>query len=493
MSENYSHILKYTGIFGGVQGISILVGIVRTKLVAVLLGTEGVGLASLFNSTIKLVGDSTNLGLSVSAVREISDAYEKNDAERLNHSIKLIRSWSLLTALLGMLVCLAASPLLNKWTFTWGDHTLHFVLLSPVVALLAITGGEMAVLKGTRRLRALAEISIYNVVASLLVTVPLYYFWREAAIVPVLFLVALVQMLLTIGYSYRFHPLHVSLSKLLLREGLGMVWLGVAFVLAGIMGSGADLVIRAYLNTADSLDAVGLYSAGYVMTMTYAGMVFSAMDTEFFPRLSGVPEVGARLNATVNSQIEVCMLLVSPMLVLFQMLLPILLPALYTGKFMPALGMMQVMVIAMFIRAVKLPISYLPLARGDSRSYLLMEGCYDVVVVALVILGFRYYGLTGAGVGITLASVFDFFMLFFYMRWRYQYKMSATVVRYIALQLPLIIASFVLTLSFVPTAVYWLVEFVFTVVSAAISLRILHDKTHLWEKLTERWKRIWKK
>ena len=29
-----------------------------------------------------------------------------------------------------------------------------------------------------------------------------------------------------------------------------------------------------------------------------------------------------------------------------------------------------------------LPISYLPLARGDSRSYLLMEGCYDVVVVA---------------------------------------------------------------------------------------------------------------
>ena len=491
-TDSYSHILKYTGIFGGVQGISILVGIVRTKLVAVLLGTEGVGLASLFNSTIKLVGDSTNLGLSVSAVREISDAYEKNDEERLCHSIKLIRSWSLLTALLGMLVCLAASPLLNKWTFTWGDHTLHFVLLSPVVALLAITGGEMAVLKGTRKLRSLAEISVYNVVASLLVTVPLYYFWREAAIVPVLFLVAFVQMLLTIGYSYRFYPLHVSFSKLLLREGLGMVWLGVAFVLAGIMGSGADLVIRAFLNTTDSLDAVGLYSAGYVMTMTYAGMVFSAMDTEFFPRLSGVQELGPRLNETVNSQIEVCMLLVSPMLVLFQMLLPILLPALYTGKFMPALGMMQVMVIAMFMRAVKLPISYLPLARGDSRSYLLMEGCYDIVVVVLVIMGFRCYGLTGAGIGITLASVFDFIMLFFYMRWRYRYAMSATVVKYIALQLPLILLSFALTFTF-QSLTYWLSELVLTIVSVAISLRILHAKTHIWDKLMGKWNKIWRK
>ena len=186
-SERYTHILKYTGLFGGVQGLSILVGIVRTKLVAVLLGTEGVGLASLFNSTIKLVSDSTNLGISISAVREISDAYEKNNAERLSHSIMLIRSWSMLTALFGMMVCLLASPLLNRWTFTWGDHTLHFVLLSPVVAMLAVTAGETAVLKGTRQLRSLATISVYNVIVSLIATVPLYYVWHVAAIVPALF------------------------------------------------------------------------------------------------------------------------------------------------------------------------------------------------------------------------------------------------------------------------------------------------------------------
>ena len=100
--NNYSHILKYTGLFGGVQGISILVGIIRNKIVAWLLGPEGMGLISLFNSTIKLVSDSTNLGLSMSAVREISDAYENDDEEHLQHAIKLIRSWSCLTALLGL-------------------------------------------------------------------------------------------------------------------------------------------------------------------------------------------------------------------------------------------------------------------------------------------------------------------------------------------------------------------------------------------------------
>lgn len=36
--DSYSHILKYTGILGGVQGLSVLVGIVRNKFAALFWG-----------------------------------------------------------------------------------------------------------------------------------------------------------------------------------------------------------------------------------------------------------------------------------------------------------------------------------------------------------------------------------------------------------------------------------------------------------------------
>src|SRR5574344_448040 len=134
--DSYSHILKYTGVFGGVQGLCILIGIIRNKLVAMLLGPGGMGLMSLFNSTIKLVSDSTNLGISISAVREISEAYEQDDEQKFFHKIALIRTWSLLVAVVGTVLCVLLSPLLNKWTFDWGDHTLHFIFLSPVVGLI---------------------------------------------------------------------------------------------------------------------------------------------------------------------------------------------------------------------------------------------------------------------------------------------------------------------------------------------------------------------
>lgn len=480
--DSYSHILKYTGLFGGVQGLGIVVGLVRNKLVAMILGPDGMGLISLFNSTIKLVSDSTNFGIGMSAVKNISAEYDSGDCHRIRHSIKLIRSWSLLAAILGMFVCIVLSPLLNKWTFTWGDHTLHFVLLSPVVGLMAITAGEMAILKGTRQLRHLASISIYNVVGVLVTSVPIYYFFGEAGIVPSLVIGALIQMLLTIGYSYRMFKPQLSFSKPLLGEGMGMVRLGVAFVVAGILGSGAEFLIRSFLNTNGSLEIVGLYNAGYMMTITYAGMVFSAMETDYFPRLSSIRGTGKEMNRVVNNQIEVSLLMVSPLLVAFMISQPILLPLLYTGKFLPAMGMIQITILSMYLRAVKLPIAYIPLARGDSRSYLLMEGIYDVALVLVLMACFREWGLTGAGIAITAAAVFDFVMLCLYMRWKYGYCLSRRAVRYCMMQLPLGILAFLVTFVHQPF-LYWLMGTLLFVVSLMISINVFKSKTHLMETL----------
>ena len=46
--DSYSHVLKYTGIFGGVQGLAILVALLRNKLTARLLGEAGMGLNKRF-------------------------------------------------------------------------------------------------------------------------------------------------------------------------------------------------------------------------------------------------------------------------------------------------------------------------------------------------------------------------------------------------------------------------------------------------------------
>ena len=79
--STYDHVVKYTGLFGGVQGLSLLTSIVRNKLVAELLGPAGMGVINLFNAATTFVSNSTNFGVPFSAVRHVSELYEKNDEE----------------------------------------------------------------------------------------------------------------------------------------------------------------------------------------------------------------------------------------------------------------------------------------------------------------------------------------------------------------------------------------------------------------------------
>ena len=73
------------------------------------------------------------------------------------------------------------------------------------------------------------------------------------------------------------------MAKYAWRSGYATTWGGgIAFVIAGILGSGADFLIRSYINNVANIDTVGLFNAGYMMTMTYVGMVFAAMETDFF-------------------------------------------------------------------------------------------------------------------------------------------------------------------------------------------------------------------
>ncbi|MBF1436119.1 MAG: oligosaccharide flippase family protein, partial [Prevotella micans] len=366
--------------------------------------------------------------------------------------------------------------------FSWHGHTLHFIFLSPIVAMTAITGGELAVLKGVRRLKALAGISVYSVIGALLVSVPLYYIYKEKAIVPSLVIMAFIQMALTIAVSYKIFPLRLSLSRSVLRQGYSMIRLGIAFVFAGILGSGADFVIRSYISNVAGIDTVGLFNAGYMLTMTYVGTVFSAMETDFFPRLSGVSSLGFTFNRTVSNQIEVMLLLVSPLLVVFTFTLPILLPLLYTGKFLPALGMIQIIVLAMYFRALKLPVEYIPLAKGDSLSYLFLEAFYDIVLVVLVIILFRKFGLTGAGVAVTLAGIIDFIVVFIYARLRYAYKPTAGIVKYTLIQLPIGLLAYASTWIADPR-LYWSIGALLAILSMTASLSILRKKTRLWAAL----------
>jgi len=205
--DNYSHILKYTSLFGSVQGIIILISLVRNKAMALLLGASGMGFNSLLTSMQNFAAQCTNLGISFGAVPRLSELYEREDAEGLAYYVQMVRQWSLIAAVLGLIFCVVVSPLVDEVSFTWGNHTLHYAMLGLSVAMVAVTGGEMAILKATRRLNQLARIQIYGAIGMTVLSVALYYFWYHRGVVPAIVLTAALNMLLTVRATHRYFPI----------------------------------------------------------------------------------------------------------------------------------------------------------------------------------------------------------------------------------------------------------------------------------------------
>lgn len=469
--------------------MTILIGLVRNKAMALLLGTVGMGFNALMMSVQTFAAQCTNLGLSFGAIPKLSEVYEQEQHEQLDYYVQVIRLWSLIAAVLGLVFCVVASGLVDNLTFTWGDHTLHYAMLGVSVAMLAISGGETAVLKATRRMGSLARVQIYGAVGAVVTSVPLYYYMGQSGVVPSIVLIAAVNMLLTLWHSYRCCPLKLVFSRHHLHDGFGMIKLGLAFVLAAAFGSGSEMAIRAFLNVDGGMDNVGFYNAAYMITITYASMVFSAMETDYFPRLSAVNKDVKATNETVNKQTEVSLLFLAPMLVALLTLLPVLIPILFSRDFMPIVAMAQVAVLAMYFKVLTMPVAYITLARSYSLSFLLLESVYFVALVTAIVLGYRWWGIWGTGVAIVVAHVVEFLTVYVYAYWQYSYCSTWRVFRYALMQMTIGGTAYVVSL-WAEGFIYWITEAALTFVSTACSLYILHQKTHLWQALIRKFKKF---
>ena len=90
MDSSYKKLLKVMTLFGSVQGLSIVMNLVRAKFAAELLGPAGVGLNSIYNETREFIHSTTNIGMDQSGTREIA---RNSDTENLADSVTLTRSW----------------------------------------------------------------------------------------------------------------------------------------------------------------------------------------------------------------------------------------------------------------------------------------------------------------------------------------------------------------------------------------------------------------
>ena len=406
MDSSYKKLLKVMTLFGSVQGLNILMNLVRAKFAAELLGPAGVGLNSIYNETREFIHSTTNLGMDQSGTREIA---RNSDTEELADSVTLTRSWIMILAIFGMLVTIVFAYPLSWMLFSDSDHVWQMVVLSPAVAFSTLTCGEMTVLRGLHQMKTIAWVSVLHVILGVLTTIPLYYIWGMDGIIGALVLMTLSLTVVTMIYSYCIHPPKFCFSRNFLYKGKKMIQIGVSFMLAAVVAHVAMLIIQGFLNREGGIEIVGYYNSAYSICFVYVGVLFASLSQEYFPRLSSLFSNKETREECIKRQINVVFLLSIPLTVFMYFLMPWIVLLLLSDEFLPAVTIAQAAIITLPCRAIYLPLAYIPLAAGDSKLYFFMETLSYMIMVVGVLGGFHYWGLEGVGYALAIVNVMDMF------------------------------------------------------------------------------------
>ena len=482
-SHSYRQIMKATSIFGGVQVFNILISIIRSKVMAVLLGPAGIGIVGLFNSTILLISSLTNFGLGISAVKDIAAANETKNEQRIAKIVVVVRKLVWFTGIFGALITLVLSSWLSQIAFGTDKYTIAFIWLSVTLLLKQLASGQFVILQGLRRLKDLAKANMIGSALGLIASIPLYYYLRLEGIVPGLILTAIFTYIVSqyFGNRVKTEKVAVSLNEIKI-EGKGMMMMGFMLSLSGIMVLGESYAIRIFINNIGGVEEVGLYNAGIALISTYVGLLFTAMETDYYPRLSAVADDNAKSNMLVNQQVEIALLILAPVLAGFLIFIDWVIIILYSSEFVAVNVMIYWAFLGMFFKVPAWVVGFIFIAKGKSKLFFWSELISNLYLLVLNLVGYYYWGLAGLGMSFLVAYILYLIQVYVIAKTKFEYSFQSGFVKVFSVQFAIALACFAI-IKCVESPWSYLIGAPFILISIWYSFKELDKRLQLKELL----------
>jgi O-antigen/teichoic acid export membrane protein len=383
---SYHRILRSTSIIGGASFINIAIGVLRTKVLAVLLGPAGVGLVSLYTGLMGTASTVATMGLGPVGTRQIAEACSKDDARAIMVARRALFWATMLLACAGGLVVWSLRSILAVYALGSASYSGAVGWLSIGVALSVAGASQAALIQGMRRIGDIARLNVFGSVISTALGIGLLWRWGKAGLVAYVLIVPLASFVL--GHVYvsrlpRARTETVSLPELT-REWKMLFRLGVAMVGAGLVQQLAQLWIRIDVARVLGTQSLGQYQAAWTISMQYVSFVLMAMGTDYYPRLTGVIHDHKAARNLVNEQTEIATLLSAPVFIAMMAVAPWVIHLLYAASFTPAIEILRWQVLGDVLKVASWPLGFLILAAGDGKAFFLTETTALLVLTGLI-------------------------------------------------------------------------------------------------------------
>ncbi len=395
----FARILRSSILMGGASAVAMVTGLLRGKLVAMVLGPAGVGMMGMLTQLINTLTQILGFGVGTSAVKHVSG----QDGEERDGREGTVLKFTLRLAIIGMAVALVAA--VPVCYFTFGDLVdLPIVMVASVAAPLAIVSmGLNALLQARGQIKAVAKAQAWSALGAFALGAPLIWFGGLWGMVAALLIASAAQLYVLGRY---LKPRLPGLREIFgsLHNAGPLIKMGIA-----VIGTTVVFQLSVYFTRVAVVQELGIAHAGYYQAAfsiagTIPGFIFAAMGTDFYPRVSAAQNEDEALDIT-DRQIKAGVILATPCFVGLVLFGEALLSLFYSAAFHQALDLLRLMVWGVACRLVSWPLGFWLAARATPKEMFWLESVAAIGVMALTFLWLPWLGLTGAGLAFLVGAL----------------------------------------------------------------------------------------
>lgn len=405
-TSSRSKIFSAIAKLGSANFVEITLRIGRVKVLAMLFGPAGIGILGLFTSIIQTFASIAALGLGESSVRLLA-GHAKNPVAvwRVQTVLLIAGGLQALLVILGLL--LFRHQLAAAFFDTVGiSQSIGEILpLLGAGVVLTVTGQFMRyILQSQRRISGLAwAMGLGAVLGTAIMIASILTLGTEGIIygVVVLLLCDNLVKAYVIFRKSRLSPrrlLRFVISAEFRRKWWDLFQMGYAIVLSVSFALGSMLFLRAMILEALGLEYVGYFQAGFLIATVYLMYLISAMEAEFTPRLSQTVKEQGPVDRIINEQMQILLAIGGPVLILLTGTTGWVLTLLYDTSFLPAVDMLQWMLLGSLVLLPTWPLRFLFITTKRAGVVNTVTVVRNVSFVVISWGLFGSYGLEGVGI-----------------------------------------------------------------------------------------------
>ena len=382
--------------------------LVRSKILAILLKPEGVGILAQVNSLEALLSAFATAGIGYGITHIISRKLKDEDAERgISNTLKTGIILALLVSAVLAILMVVISNSLSLVLLGSGIYGILFALLALALPFKFLASVNNAGLQGLKSIGSLAIARILTAVLGILCVLPLVYYlglpgavlgvaaWAAVASLTSWFYLRRERTALDFTSSGRFDS---ETSTAVLRFSL-------ANLIILLLSNLALIAIRTQLIHQYGPSANGYYQVVWAMSSQYLILVSISLWSYSFPHLTELVGQSAKFKLEMKRILRLGLLLIGPMAFVIIVGRNVIVEFLYSPAFFPSVELIPIQVWGDLFRLViwwfELPL----MAQGKLRWVVVIEAGRNVAHLLLSSIFLPHLGIKGISISYTLANL----------------------------------------------------------------------------------------